>query len=284
MELGEAHTIDWARGEAVARIYAPDVPRAAVVILGALAAPQRYLRGLAGRLADAGYGVVTCDYPGTGDSRALGTRRTNLDDWAAVARAVAEHTRARFPQGPLLAIGHSIGGMLYGFGGVQADAGLLVASAHGIPRHYRGKGRLRVEAAYLALPLLAWPRGFLPGWRWTLGAEVPRDAVRHWTRWGRQARFTTWDGDPGRFAQVTGPLTVVSVEGDDYAPPGAVDALARQFTAARVERVHVLPDGERTLGHFGLATGAGTCERTWARWRGWLAGLEARLGAEVGRA
>ncbi|MCA8925506.1 MAG: alpha/beta hydrolase [Planctomycetes bacterium] len=274
MRAGEGHAVRVGGAELQARLYRPEgPPRAAVVILGALAAPQRYLRGFATRLAGEGYGVLTFDYPGVGDSRAAGSPRTNLDDWAAACHEAARATRALFPSGPLLAVCHSIGGMLYGFGGVQADGAVLVASTHGVPRHYRGRGRLRVEAAYRVLPLLALPRGWLPGWRLALGAEVPRDAVRHWGRWGRQARFSTWSGAPGRFAEVRAPLLSVSVEDDDYAPVPAVDALARQYSRAPVLREHVAVGTGKPVGHFGLLRG-GLDDVAWGRWLAWLRRVE----------
>ena len=114
--------------------------------------------------------------------------------------------------------------------------------------------------------------GALPASRFLLKARVPRDVIVHWSRWGREGRFSRWSGEdsPG-FSAFTGPLLGMAVADDDYAPPPAVDALLRNFPGAGSRRVILDPrqHGGGSLGHFGLLSGKAPA---WARGEvlGWL--------------
>lgn len=230
-------------------------PRRAVVLLGALGTEQRYLRHLAADLAGRGWGVLSFDYRGVGDSPVAGDPQAiNLDAWAADVRAAVAAARARFGVRPV-ALGHSLGGMLLGHSGAgEAVAGAVaVASSLGVPELYGlGRDRWRLELAYRALPGLARLRGHLP--RFVFGARVPRDAVAHWVRWGREGRYTAWDGASSgpAFARLEGPLVGVALRDDGYAPLPAVDAFLAAFPRARARREVLAPRDGETLGHFGL--------------------------------
>ncbi len=263
------------------RLFRPasgESPEVAVVLLGALAAPARYLSDTAAFLAGEGYSALTFDYRGVGRSLHSGDPRTNLDDWALDVRAAIRAARATLRPRRLLVVGHSIGGMLLGHAGVrEVDGALLIGASQGLPRLYRGRGRLRIEAAYRVLPRLASAFGELPGWRLLLGEPLPRDVVLHWVRWGREGRFARWDGTPSarRFAAYQGPLIGVHVTDDDYAPLPTVDALLRWFSAAGVRREVFDPTahGPERVGHFGLLR-AGAPEWARAKLLGWLKELE----------
>ena len=227
------------------------------MLLGALAAPQRYLRHLASWLASVGYTALTFDYRGVGESLLSGDVSTNLDDWGVDVRAAAEHLVEQCAPRRLLVLGHSLGGMLLGHSGVgdMVDGALLVGATHGRPELYRGMARLRIEAAYRVLPGIARRLGGLPGWSFLLRAPVPRDVVVQWTRWGR-GRFATWSGEPSsqRFRAFRGPLIGVAILDDDFAPWEAVDALLDCYDAAGARRVILDPTchGGEPMGHFGL--------------------------------
>ncbi|MGE0711822.1 MAG: alpha/beta fold hydrolase [Planctomycetota bacterium] len=243
-------------GGVAARWFAAEgSPRATVLVLGALAAPQRYAAPLSGALARAGFEVLTFDYRGVGASRGAGVPTTNLDDWGDDARVALAAARELSGAGLVLALAHSIGGMLVGHAGLsELEGALLLASSHGVPRYYSGRARLRLEAAYRVLPRLAAVRGELPASRRLLGHAVPRDVLRHWVAWGRRARFHRFDGrdTTAEFARYQGPLLAAKIAGDDYVSDEAADALTRHFRAAQVRRVVLDPPGVPPLGHFGL--------------------------------
>ncbi|HEY8459984.1 MAG TPA: alpha/beta fold hydrolase, partial [Blastocatellia bacterium] len=126
-----------------------------VVFIPALAAPQEYLHFFAGYMAGRGWGALTFDYRSVGSSRnaerdAGVDSSVTLDDWANfdLPAAVAEARRRANPKF-LAVIAHSIGGQLFGQSPIRhnVDGALLIAAQRGIPRFYKGVGRLRIEYA-----------------------------------------------------------------------------------------------------------------------------------------
>ena len=69
----------------------------------------------------------------------------------------------------------------------------------------------------------------------------------------------------------SGPLRVVTIADDDYAPPRAGAALLGFFKKARGEQVTVAPAdvGATRIGHFD-AFRAPFRETLWPQWREWL--------------
>ncbi len=257
-----------------------DAKSRSVVLVGALAAPHRYLRATAEWLSEtAGYGVLTFDYRGVGASAQSGDPTTNLDHWGDDVRAAIGAVREHFDPKTLLVVAHSLGGMLLGHSGAGEliDGAVLIGATHGRPEFYRGRSKLRVQAAYRLLPRVARTLGGLPGWSFLLTSRVPRDVILHWTRWGQEERFTTWRGRDSRgFSALEGPLLSVAISDDGYAPCAAVDALVKHFDRAGARRVVVDPraHGSKKLGHFGLLRkGAPAWSRTLLL--SWLADLEA---------
>src|ERR1700730_15144087 len=91
--------------------------RAAVVVNSATAVPRKIYRGFAGYPAERGFAVVTYDYRGIGESRpaSLVGFAARMRDWAALdATAALDHVRAAWPNVPIHAVGHSVGGQAIG--------------------------------------------------------------------------------------------------------------------------------------------------------------------------
>lgn len=232
-----------------------------VVFVPALAAPQEYLHFFAGYLAQRGWGALTFDYRSAGSSRdATADPSVTLDDWANLdlPAAVSEAQRRANPKF-LAAVAHSIGGQLLGQSPIRHDVNgaLFIAAQRGIPKLYKGVGRLRVEYAYALFPTLIRLFGRLPVSSLTLPAACSGQAVRQWVRWGRGGVFTDSSGVnvESRFADYRGPLTAVTIADDEYyAPAEAVEALTRMYRNAEVKREVIRPQdyGVETIGHFGF--------------------------------
>lgn len=257
-----------------------------VIFIPALAAPQEYLNFFAAHLAKRGWGVLTFDYRSVGSSRdeKLDSGVT-LDDWAGLdlPAAVAE-VRRRAGPGFLAAVAHSIGGQLMGQSPARSDfdAALFISSQRGIPRFYRGVGRLRIEYAYLAFPLLISLLGELPVSPYTLPDRCSGRAVRQWVRWGRSGVFTDSGGVAveERFLDFRGALTAVTVADDDYyAPAESVEALTRLYRNADVRREVLRPSdyGIESIGHFGFFQRHAP-RGLWDRGEAWLREMAGRGG------
>jgi predicted alpha/beta hydrolase len=261
-----------------------------VVFIPGLAAPQEYFHFLAGYLAGRGWGALTFDYRSAGSSRNVGREGADdsavtLDDWANLdlPAAVAEARRRATPKF-LAVIAHSIGGQLLGQSSIRhdVDGALLIAAQRGIPKFYKGVGRLRLEYAYAVFPILIRFLGRLPVSQFTFPAECSGQAVRQWVKWGRSGVFTDRRGAnvESRFAEYRGPLTAITIADDDYyAPAEAVDALTRMYSRAELKREIVRPRdyGVENIGHFGFFHRHAPRE-LWDRTATWLRELEGEYG------
>jgi predicted alpha/beta hydrolase len=255
-----------------------------VVFVPALAAPQEYLNFFAAFLAKQGWGVLTFDYRSVGGSRDVTSdARVTLDDWANLdlPAAVAEVKRLANPKF-LAAIAHSIGGQLIGQSPIRHDVhgALLISSQRGIPKLYKGMGRVRIEYAYAVFPLLIGLLGRLPVSSYTFPTECSGRAINQWIKWGRSGVFTESSGAnvEQRFAEFARPLTAVTIHDDAlYAPAAAVEALTNVYRNADVRRELIRPQDyemER-IEHFGFFHRHAS-RKLWETAEGWLRDLEIR--------
>jgi predicted alpha/beta hydrolase len=216
----------------------------AFLLLPALGVPARFYAALAAALAQRFGGVAeTLDWPvprtfaeRLGGRPAVGYRE--------LARQVGERAHALGAGGaPVLLLGHSLGGHL----------GLLAAAAPGAriagvvlvacgtphwgawPAESRGRMRLGITAIDTLSRLLPW----YPG-RWIgFGGDQPRRLMRDWSSLARTGTFSGMAGLADAEAQLraaTPALLALTVEGDDYAPPSATEALLAKLPQARIER------------------------------------------------
>jgi predicted alpha/beta hydrolase len=279
--------------------------RAVAVVNAATGVPQRFYRHFAQWLAARGYAVLTYDYRGIGESRQgpLRADAARMRDWALLdmPAALAEATRRRQAGGaaprhgigarrgraggsleglpgdlPLLLVGHSFGGNAIGLadGFEQADALLGVAAQSGDWRNWPSRHRWLTHAFFHALlPAAAHLLGTAPGWvLGGSGAGLPKGVALDWARWGRRRGYLFTDPDLAAHLQhyqdFRGPAHLWHISDDwTYGPAAAVDALAAQFSAARVERpaldAAALHSGR--IGHFG-AFRAEPGRRIWPQW------------------
>jgi predicted alpha/beta hydrolase len=255
--------------------------RAVAVVSAATGVPQRFYRHFASWLAQRGYAVLTYDYRGIGESRQgpLTSEPARMRDWALLdmPAALAEAARRRAGTGlPLLLVGHSFGGNAIGLadGFEQADALLGVAAQSGDWRNWPGRHRWLTHAFFHALlPATAHLLGKAPGWALGgSGAGLPKGVALDWARWGRRRGYLFTDPELAahmpRYRQFRGPAHLWHISDDwTYGPAEAVDALAAQFSGARVERPALDAAALRSgpVGHFG-AFRAEPGGRIWPEW------------------
>ena len=177
---------------------------------------------------------------------------------------------------PLLLVGHSFGGNAIGLaaGFEAADALLGVAAQSGDWRHWPGRHRWVTHAFFHALlPAAAHLLGKAPGWvLGGSGAGLPKGVALDWARWGRRRGYLFSDPELAahitRYQQYRGAAHLWHISDDHtFGPAAAVDALAAQFSAARVERPALDAAALRCgpIGHFG-AFRAEPGRRIWPQW------------------
>ncbi len=247
--------------------------RAVAVIGSATAVPASYYRHFAEWLARRGYAVLSFDYRGVAASReALQPGEdVRLRDWARVDMGAALHAADRrrreeeVAQGRelgLLWVGHSLGGnsvgLVPGFN-EKVDALLGVAAQVAYLGHWSGFARLQAWLFFhLMLPVVVRLLGHAPGRMLGPRAQdLPAAAALEWASWGRTPGFLFGDDSLARersYDRFRGTAHLWSITDDHlFGPAPAVDALAAQFSAARVQRHAVSPDdlGVTKIEHFG---------------------------------
>jgi predicted alpha/beta hydrolase len=239
-------------------------PRGAVLIGSAMGVPRGFYGPFAEYLAEGGLVVLRFDYRGVGGSLRGPLRKSEatMHDWGEQDLAGAlRFLRERHPGTPLLLVGHSAGGQLFGLVPEpnQVRAVLAIGAQSGYWRNWRGAGRLRMRFYWTLFPALTHALGYLPLKRLTGGGEdVPPGVALEWATWGRDPDYVLSyarrkDGARG-YAGFAGPMRAYALADDSYAPRAAVQALLAFYPAASRELLYVEPSsiGARSIGHFGF--------------------------------
>jgi predicted alpha/beta hydrolase len=247
-----------------AALWPAPAPKGIVLIHPATAVTQAFYEPFARYLAGIGLSTLIYDYRGTGRSRGASLRgeTVTMADWMNEdVPAVTRWAAVRFPDLPLLAVGHSVGGhaMILSGDGHPVRAGVLIATHAGITRTIRGRAeQARVWLVMRVLaPLLCAINGYMPGRRIGLGEDLPRGVMLEWSRWTTLPRY--FYDDPvldaaRRAAAVRMPLLVLGFDDDPWANPHAMDILLAGVTMAPIERRLVDPQalGLAGIGHMGF--------------------------------
>jgi predicted alpha/beta hydrolase len=279
----EQFTIPVSAGGAVSgvlRTPSGGAPLAAVVIHSATAVAQRLYTGFAEYLSENGFAVLTYDYRGIGASGSpKRNRHLRMRDWLEQdVPAATEWLGGRFPDLPLLAVGHSLGGQALVLGnGTDNLAGFVAVASHGGRTRAVEVRRERIRVQLLLRivgPVCARVLGFAPARRLGLGEDMPGTAVLEWGGWSRKPGY--FFDDPSMFAAkraagVTTDVFAVGISDDLWATSAQMDWFFGHLTSARVERRIYVPDdgGVPVIGHMGFFR-RGMKDKLWPDILAWL--------------
>jgi predicted alpha/beta hydrolase len=237
--------------------HGADQPARVALVAPATGVRRRLYENYAGDLARRGFGALTWDWRGTGDSRPR-----SLRGFPATMRGWAEHdfegvlrwARERFPAASLVAVGHSFGGQAIGLAPSAAalDAAVTVAAQSGYWGHWpRPRKYFYALLWHTWFPALTRICGYFPGRLLRMGADLPTGVALEWARWCRSPDYL---GDWRGHAAFAAPILAVSFADDDYAPRAAVEALHAHYGRGDFGHCHVQPRevGLERIGHFGF--------------------------------
>jgi predicted alpha/beta hydrolase len=245
---------------AVTRFPAEGRPWATLLIAGAMGVKQDFYEPLARFLAENGIHVLTFDYRGMGASREGSLRGLKADvmTWAqSDLDAMLREARSAGPGLPAFALGHSLGGQLFGAvrEGSRLDAIVTVTAGSGWYRHNHLMPLQVRFFWFVAIPLLTPLFGYFPGKRLRMVGDLPAGVAWQWRRWGTHPEYLLCEGEEMRrcFDAVGAPVLGFSFEDDAIITQPAVDQLHGFYRNARVERRHLAPRdaGRARIGHFG---------------------------------
>ena len=232
-------------------VFACDAAAPVVICTPAMGVRAAFYEPLALNLCANGLNVVTADLRGLGKSSVRVGRGTDFGyhdmlayDWPAIVEAVHD----RFGRGPVFLLGHSLGGQLntlYASLNPQNVAGLvLVASCSVFYQGWRFPGSWAIWLGTQTASLLATLLGYFPGRRIGFGGTAARTVIRDWARNARTGTYIL-SNSPHDFEAslktLQRPVLAVSIAGDEFAPPRALENLCRKFPDAPLTRWHVQP-------------------------------------------
>lgn len=238
--------------------------RGSVIVNCATGVLARYYGRYAGFLREHGYAVLTYDYRGIGGSRPPSLRGVAIRwrDWGDYDfDAAVRWMRERDANGPLVIVGHSIGGFLPGFAAAatQVDRILSVGAQYAYWRDYAAARRWQMYAKWhLFMPALTALCGYFPGRRLGWLEDLPAGVALEWAF--RQARLEhsypahERERTLQRFAAVRAPILAVSVSDDEYGTVPAIERGLSYYRNSRCEHVRLSPAelGLTRIGHFDL--------------------------------
>jgi len=260
-------------------VEAPEQPHAALFFAPAMGVEASYYGPFVEALSAQGILVVMCDLRGHGTS-SLRPRRgvdfgyreiVELDIPAALA--VVEERAGGVP---LYLGGHSLGGqlvMLYVAAARPEIAGMaLVACAIPYYRNWQGRSRVWIQCATILFPVAGFILGYVPGDRLGFGGTEARTLMRDWAHNGRTARYEPIGSDvnyESALRELQVDLVTVNIDGDEMAPPGAVDFMFEKVPHARGARIEARLSEKKSGAHVRWARDADDVVRAVA---GWIAG------------
>lgn len=231
-----------------------------VLVLPAMGVPAGYYSPFVDDLARAGVAAAVADYPGQGDATP-GVDRRHDHGYAEIAHdwlpRVIESLRSEH-DGPLVVLGHSLGGhlLLAHLAGEDPlpDAAVIIGA--GTPYWRRQQGAKTFAQTQL-MGLVTRALGYWPGDRLGFGGRQARTLIREWAAFAR----TDVLAPHGRAVEEalrerSLPVLVVDLDGDHLAPPAAVDSLVAKLPAAQIERFTFAKSPNapgRPVSHFSFA-------------------------------
>lgn len=243
------------------RYAAPGPARAHLIVAGAAGVPQRFYRRFAEFAASADYATMTFDYRGVGLSAPTTLEGFRMDyfDWGRLDLAAAVDAMSA-PEVPLYIMGHAFGG--HAFGMLPNHERVAAYYTFGTGSGWYGwmppVERAKVLAlSYLAGPLLARWRGYLPSSLLGLGEDLPLDFYERWKDWSRLPNY--FFDDPSAhdvtrgFDRIRAPMMAANSIDDGWAPPRARDAFMPGYRNAVRHTLDLDPSivGLPSIGHMG---------------------------------
>jgi len=241
--------------------------RAGVLIVPAMGVEQQYYAAFAQWLAAQGHFVATFDYRGMGHSRPAQFRRSlagfeaDVTTWAMCdTAALVDFVADRVAGRPLLWLGHSLGGQIFGLVPNRDRVTAMLTIAAGSGYWLQNVARLRATVWWLwyvvvpvALPLF----GYFPGRTLRKVGDLPAGVMRQWRRWCLNRDYLIGvEGDAvrERYRAIRTPILSLSFTDDELMSRTNIESLHSFYASAPRELRRIAPRdiGQKKIGHFGF--------------------------------
>lgn len=230
-----------------------------IMISGAAGVPHDFYKNFALYLIEHGaHAVVTYDYRGMGKSSGDQTRwpELRMKDWALLDFvAVTEYLSEKFPEKPLVGLGHSYGGQALGLSGVSDKFSHYgtVATMSGYWRDLGTPYSVWFQTQIFA-KAIAKIFGHVPK-KLSVGEAFPRRIMLDWADWIKQPDYFFSDPDlpeVSRFKDVNLPLLSVGLDDDPWGNHTSIGKFMSQYTSADLRQHWIEPTSSGKIGHLGF--------------------------------
>ena len=263
-------------------------PRCIVYVLPALGVQASYYEPLAAQLREAlgaKVNLVELKGPGGDWHRVRANKHKGYAEMASELFDRVYARRNRYPNTPVLLLGHSLGGHIAlataSRLGTAVQGVVLVASGTPYWRAWPQEQQGRVRRGIRVINFLNWLLPWYPGNLLGFGGNQPRHLMRQWcafARTGKLSSIAEFEAEVAHFSKLTTPVLTVTLQGDDFAPLGATDHLLRAFPKAPRQQVTLgdaqLQDIPPKKRHFAWARKPDAVVEQIRLWRDGLQGTE----------
>ena len=246
-----------------ATVYRPkDEVKTAVMIAPATGIKRQFYHNFATYLAASGFGVLTFDNEGIGESlnSDLSKCDASLISWGRHDMpAVLDALQDEFPNATYHLIGHSAGGQLIGLmPNYQAIASVFnVACSSGQIKNMDMPYKLKAIGFMNAfIPLTNLTFGYTPADKIGMGEPLPRSVARQWREWCNGAGYIeTAFGKSIHthfYDEIDMPALWLGFSDDEIANSKNIDDMIRVFSKMPVEKRFFEPEefGLNSIGHM----------------------------------
>lgn len=248
--------------ELAGTLFNPEEVKAAVLIGPATGIKRQFYTSFARHLCEKGYGVLTFDNRGIGQSKgkSVNDHNASLVNWGKLdLTAALEHLKRAFPNTSYHLVGHSAGGQLVGLMKNAKDLKSMVnfGSASGSLKHANYPFRLKSS---FFLNIYIPTSNFLFGHtksQWVgMGEPLPKQVSKQWRKWCNGTGYVNVDLNTKIKEHLYDELTFdtlwMHAKDDEIATLGAVKDMVRVYTKINSKIVTVLPKdfGFNDIGHM----------------------------------
>lgn len=245
-------------------IVRPEGPaKGRVLISSGTGFPKEYFRAFARAGAARGWACLLYDYRGIAGSAPEDLAGFAMDypDWGRLDMPAALDRVAEEGAGPLVHVGHSVGGHFVGFwdNHDRVDRHVFVCVGSGNwAKHHLSSIPSELFFWWLYGPYCLARRGFIPGGGAWGGTALPPGVFKTWRRWCAHPDYFLPELEdrlhPHDFNNVRAPITSFIYSDDPISTPRTGAELLRAYPNAPTEiRVRKPSDyGLKAIGHAGL--------------------------------
>lgn len=257
-----------------ASLYTPSSPTKGAIMIGpATGIKRQFYSAFATYLAAQGFGVITFDNRGIGESRGrnLKASRASLVTWGKEDMpAVLETLKTHFPNSPCFLMGHSAGGQLLGlmYNVRDLTAFCNFGSSSGSLRNMRKSYLLKAHFFMnFYIPLSNLLFGHTKSQWVGMGEPLPKNVARQWQKWcnGKGYVKTGFDSDIQQhyYNEINIPSKWLLASDDDIANLLNVHDMLSVFPnmPAEIEELDPHEHNVQEIGHMGFFSRR--CQHLW---------------------